>query len=455
MSGGQEPNVATTSISPVTLSGFNNIDFGSIINVLMQQASIPLTNLQTSQSNLKAQISTFSSLATQIGTLQSAAADLASPTSVSAVAGTSSDATAVSVSTTSAASAGHYDVVVNDLARAQVTVSTSSAPDAATTVVASGGTLTIGGVAVTLTGNVTLQGLADAINGTTGIGVTASVVHTDQNTYRLALTANSTGTASAFTVTNALSGGTGVTFGSTNAVDATNASLLVNNIPVTSSTNTIQDIVPGLTITALRKDPTSVISVDVAPDSSGLETKVQAFVTAYNSLVQFADGQRTAAANGDATSIGRDPVLNQLRNSLRTALLGTYSGQALTNLAQVGVEFTQTGTLQINDSVFSAAVTSNPSGVQSLFAGTSGAFPAIATLLDGYSATTGFISTETTQLNAQISRMNQQISNMQDQLAQQKATLQQQYAAADAAISSLNSQSGALTNFSQSLGNGL
>jgi flagellar hook-associated protein 2 len=440
--------------SPITLSGFNNIDFGSIVTALMQQASAPLTTLQNSPVALQTRVSTFSTLATQIAGLQTAAAALADPVSTSAFSGSSSDPTALGVSTSSTARAGHYDVIVNEVARAQVTVSTSTAPDASTTVVASGGTLTIGGVDVTLSGSTTLQGLADAINETTGIGVTATVLHTADNAYRLALTSTDTGAAHAFTVTNALTGGTGVTFGG-NAVTATDASLLVNNVTVTSSSNTITDVVPGLTLTALKKDPTATLSVDVVPDSAGLKTRVQSFITAYNSLIKFTSDQRTAAGNGDTGSIGRDPMLSQLRSSLRTELLGAHGAGTVSKLAEIGVEFTQTGTLQLNSTIFDAAVTSNGADVQAVFAGTSGAFPAIKTLLDQYSPSTGYISTATDQLNAQIQRTTTQILNMQDRLAAQKIALQQEFAAADAAIKSLNNQSGALSNFSSSLGRSL
>ena len=39
--------------SPVTLSGFNNIDFGSVLNALMQQERIPVTQLETQQTALQ------------------------------------------------------------------------------------------------------------------------------------------------------------------------------------------------------------------------------------------------------------------------------------------------------------------------------------------------------------------------------------------------------------------
>jgi hypothetical protein len=74
--------------------------------------------------------------------------------------------------------------------------------------VATGGTLTIGGKVVTIGGSVTLQGLSDAINATTGTGVTASVVSQAAGSYQLVLTGQETGAAKSFLIANSLTGGT-------------------------------------------------------------------------------------------------------------------------------------------------------------------------------------------------------------------------------------------------------
>jgi flagellar hook-associated protein 2 len=200
------------------------------------------------------------------------------------LAGSSSDEQAVGVSVGTTATAGDYDIVVNELARAQVTVSASSAPDANTTIVANAGTLTIGGVDVAIAGDVTLQQLATTINGTAGIGVTAAVLKTGTNTYRLVLSGKQAGVANAFTVAGGLTGGTGVSFTDTdndglsgnsaadNAVTATDASLLFNNVLVTGDSNTFADIVPGVTLTVHKKDPATTIQVGVSTDGTSLKT---------------------------------------------------------------------------------------------------------------------------------------------------------------------------------------
>jgi flagellar hook-associated protein 2 len=450
--------------TPITFSGFNEIDFNLVLNAVMQQASQPLVAIQNRQTALRSQVTTFDLLANRVFELREAAEELGDMASVSGVSGTSSNTAALSVSTSGDAVPGDYDVVVNTLARAQVTASNSSAPDATTTVVASGGSITIGGVAVSIGGDVTLQGLADAINNTDGIGVNASVVRTGTTAYRLVLTSQDTGVAGAFTLTNGLTGGTGVTFTDTNfngtigdsvednAVQASDASLLVNNIPVTGSSNIFDDVVPGVTITALRADPAETIHVSVVSDSTGLEEDVTAFIDAYNGMVKFVNDQRTAAAGGDASSIGRDPLLRQLHSRLRAELLGVHGAGTFTRLSEIGVEFTITGTLELDSDRLREAVTEDPDAVRDFFAGATGVFPAVETMLVEYSESNGYISSLKDRLTDQIERMDGQIATMQARLAIQRDGLMREFIAADQAMSRLKSQTSSLATFGGGLG---
>src|SRR5690606_1122563 len=210
--------------SPITFSGFNNIDFNVVLNALMAQASQPLAALQNRQSALKSQITTINTLSARVDELRSAAEALGSISSISTTAGRSSDTGAVTVPSGPAAVPAREDVVVTTLGRAQVTPSVETFADADTTIVAGGGSITIGGVEVAISGDVTLQGLADAINATDGIGVTAAAIRTGPDSYRLTLTSTLTGVEHAFTVSNNLTGGTGISFGA-NAVEASDAAI--------------------------------------------------------------------------------------------------------------------------------------------------------------------------------------------------------------------------------------
>jgi flagellar hook-associated protein 2 len=462
--------------TPITFSGFNSVDFNLVLNSVMASAAQPLTALQNRQSAVQSQIANLATLTSKASAVQTAAAALSTAATLTSFSAASTNAAAVAVSTTSGGVAGHYDIIVNELAHAQVMASASSAPDANTTAVATGGSMTINGQIVAVTQPATLQQLADAINAKEGIGVTASVIQASANSFRLVLTANSSGVANGFTVTNSLTLNDGndpssVAFTDTpdgqgfsdgisgnsaldNAVNATDASVLVNNILVTSASNTLTSVIGGATLTVLKKDPGVVVGIDVAADTSALRTRINTFVAAYNSLNAFTSAQRMASGNGDPTSIGRDPLLGQLRTQLRTSLNTEYdAGGAFTYLSQIGVEFTQSGTLQVNNTMFAEATKNGGAALSKLLvgtAGTPGAFASINTLMTQYTQTSGLLASSQAQRASQVSRLTDQISSMQNRLAVQRASLQREFAAADAAMTALKNQSGALASFGTS-----
>lgn len=447
--------------SPITLSGFNNIDFKVVLDAIMEQERVPLNALQEQQSSLNARSAEFADLATRLGTLGSAVDGLDDTSAFGGRAVTNSDATAVSVTATESTPIGTYDVVVNELARAQVTATNSSHSDADTTIVASGGTLTIGGTVVTVTGNVTLEGLRDAINSTTDVGVTASIVSPSAGSYQLVLTGNDTGTTKAFTITNALTGGTepvtfidfdtdGVSGDSVedNAVQATDASATVNNITVTGSTNVLDSAIPGATLTLLKKDPATTVTIGVSQDLQTTKDRITTFVNAYNDLVGFFDTQVQAAAAGNQSSLGRDSLLRGLRTTLTTTLNAQYAvGGNYDVLAEVGIEFQQDGTLSFDTTAFDEAVKTGTSDVQKLFVGsggTDGAFTVLASMITDYTESGGLIPDAQSRLDAQLSSLATRILSLEDRLALRRQALQQEFAAADAAIKQLNNQSGSL-----------
>lgn len=447
--------------SPITLSGFNDIDFSQILTLIMTQESKPLEALQNRQSALQTRSNTFSTLATKVSALQTAASRLSTTADLTAQTATSSNTANVTAEAGTGAQNGRYDVVVNSLARAQVTASATTAPDADSTVVASGGTLVLNGVTVTLSGAVTLRGLADAINATSNPPARASVIQSGPSSYRLVLSAIETGTANAFTVTNNLTGGTGISFGDAdndgvsgdsaadNAVQASDASLTVNNIAVTSTTNTIANAVPGVTLNLLREAPGSTIAIDVVNDATALKDRLRAFVTQYNDLLKFTNDQGKSAANGDTASIGRDPLLRQLRDQIRSSVVSEYAtGGAYTSLSQVGVTLSRTGQMEFNEAAFSAAVANGTADIDRLFANDgAGVFASIDTALDRYTQSDGLLKGVTKQLTDQSSRLSDQIASMQERLSVRRAALQKEFIAADQAMTQLKSQSSSLANF--------
>jgi flagellar hook-associated protein 2 len=441
--------------SPITFSGFNNIDFSAVLNAVMTQESVPLTSLQKQQTTLQTQAASFRTLAAKLATFESAVADVSDSQALLGRTATSSNDSSLQVSAGSTAAAGVYDVVVQELARAQVTASSSTSPDADTTTVAGGGTLTIGGVPIVVGLPLTLNGLAEQINTTKDIGVTATVVKSGPGAFQLVLTGKNTGTANAFSITNGLTGGSGVTFSNTgdpavdNAVQATDARALVNNIQVVSSSNTLEDAISGVSLNLLKKDASGITTVTIKEDTSTAKTRVQKVIDGFNDLVQFAEDQAKTANTG-ATSIGRDPMLRGLRNVLRTALSKEYAaGGELGSLGVAGIEFLRTGKLALNEAAFKTATTSHLSDMRKLFAGdgtNQGAFPAIADLIKTYTTGEGLLKNTNDRLTQQSAGLDGRITDLTARLAVRRAALQREYSAADLAMSQLTSSGSSLSS---------
>jgi flagellar hook-associated protein 2 len=448
--------------SPVTLSGFNKIDFGMILDAVMTQESAPLTTLEAQQRTLQSRATTYRTLAAKLSTFQTAVEALTKADSLAGRATSNTDTSIVNASTSDAAVPGIYDVIVQELARAQVTASTNFPPDADQTVVAWGGALTIGGVAVNIDAPVTLQGLADRINNTADVPVTATVIRASGTSWQLVLTGKATGAGGQFDISNSLTGGSGITFGDgngdgisgnspeDNAVSATDARALINNVVVTSSTNTIVDAVPGVTLALLRRAPDTTATISIAEDLSAAKARVQKVVEAFNELVKFSEDQNLAASRGDTSSIARDPLLRGLRGALRERLTGDYASAGdLSTIATVGLGFDRTGRLQFDDARFDEVAKSHRAELGSLFAGSEaepGVFTALRGVVESYTASNGLLRDMQDRLTDQSRGLGTRIADLEARLMLRRATLQREYIAADLAMSRLNADMSSLNS---------
>jgi flagellar hook-associated protein 2 len=453
--------------SPITFSGFNNIDFGSILNTIMTAERIPLTALQSQKTTLNQQGTAFTTLASKLGALESAVDTLADSDGFNIYKAASGAPENVGVSTTSGGVAGLYEVVVSELAHAQVMASTTTytSPDE---VVATGGSLSValyGNPPVdipptAIAGSMSVRQLADAINADADSPVTAAVVQAAPGQYRLVLTGRSTGSANAFTVTSSLTGGKGVAFTDTNnngtygddaadlAVSATNAALTINNIPVTAQSNTLEEAIPGVVLTLSKKDATKTVLVEVTESAEEAQSQLDEFVKAYNDLMSFVTSQNTAALEGKA-NISRDSLVRSLKMGFTSSMRAEYAdgGTTYTRLGTAGIEFNVDGTIKVNPAKLKEAVLDDPAAVRRLFVGadgTSGVFGALKAQIEDYTKAGGLVQDAKDRLKDQIVKIDGKLDTMEMQLELRRQTLQREFIAADQLMSQLNGQGSSL-----------
>jgi flagellar hook-associated protein 2 len=409
--------------------------------------------LQAQQQTLKDQQSAYTQLGTQVGNLETDSANLTSSTGFSQVASTSSDPSIMTVSAGTGALTGQYNVTVTNPATSQVTTSTNGF-SATSTVVADGGSLsfTIGSTTTTpilITGSTTLAQLRDEINAQNS-GVVASIVNTG-STNKLVLTSRSTGVANGFTVNSSLSlsgGGSVVAFAAGqnsttgNVQNGQDAVLSVNNLSITSASNTITTAIPGITLNILKAGSASV---GVSASYSNLENALNSLVTDYNNLRGFAAGQQTH--NGQSGPLASDTVLRQVTSDVNATLLQSSGSGPYKYLSQIGIQLDSNGNLTFDQQAFETAMNADPTDVQNLLQGSGkGIFNTLTSHLQNLDATAGLIRTTQNSLDTQINSYNQQIADAQNRLDTYKATLQQEYLAAEQTMSQFQAEAGSLSS---------
>ncbi|HEY1649072.1 MAG TPA: flagellar filament capping protein FliD [Terracidiphilus sp.] len=164
----------------------------------------------------------------------------------------------------------------------------------------------------------TLTGLANAINGTAGIGVTASIVTNSDGTSSLALTSQTAGAAGTLTVNSSISDSvTALSYNT--AVTGSNASLNVDGVNLTSASNTVSNLIPGLTFQLLSSSATPV-QVVIGNDNSGVESTVNQFVSDYNAAISALNTQQGDTSSGTPEPLFGSPTLSLLQQQLLSGL---------------------------------------------------------------------------------------------------------------------------------------
>jgi flagellar hook-associated protein 2 len=228
----------------------------------------------------------------------------------------------------------------------------------------------------------TLQGIRDAIN-KANVGVTATIVSDGSaNPYHLVVTSNKTGEKSAMKISVDGADGGPVNAGiasllaydpnGTQALTQTSGAqdtkLTMNGIAVSSADTTVEDIIQGV---SLDLSQTGSTTLTVSQDSSSVKDAINSFVKAYNDLNKTISG--LTSYNADTKTGGvlqGDSAVRSIQTQLRRALGTKVEGldSSLSNLGQIGVSFQRDGSLALDSTKLSKAMSSNFSDISGLFA---------------------------------------------------------------------------------------
>lgn len=349
----------------------SGLDTATIISQLIQLEARPQSMLKTRVSAQERQVSALQTLNAKIAGIATKAGELAnlanwSPVkttsdneNVTATADSTAHATSLTFDVTKTATASRAFYSTAMAADAQATTSTSltvSFTDAAKT-----------DVVLNLT-DTSLKGVAEAINDPANkTGLRATLVRAggtdDAPTYQLHVASATTGAGTGF----AIDDGSGTFLGGTTATTGTDAELLVNGATITSSSNTITDLMPGVDVT-LAAGATGATTITISKDTANLSDKVKGLVDAANMALKEIDGLTASGADAkERGMLAGDATLRTVRNQLLDSVTRGIGGQSL---ASYGVSVDRSGQLVFDDAKFTAAYEADPTGAAAMFAGT-------------------------------------------------------------------------------------
>ncbi len=455
----------------------NGVDFGPIVDALVKAERLPIDGLTQRKLQVQKKQTEFGLLGAKLLSLQGLASSLRTRVSFNKnqinVASPSAQPP-LSASVTSSAAPGTYQVTVNQLASAhQIISNASTAVSSTETDIVGGGSGTFqfqvgtGSIqTVNLSSSGTLDDLRAAINDL-GAGVGASILNTGNEAspqFRLVLSANETGLTQAVTIVGDDTILDAVTTGvdtfqaaqdSEVVLGVTDAGAGTIGITINRSSNTLTDVVAGLTLNLQAVDTTNPVTISVTQDNGAVKEAITNFVKGYNEIMTFVK-ERTfynPETKERGIFVGESfarNVLDRVRESVFSKISGltTYTG-----VSQIGFE-TQTadGTIKLNEATLDSALSTNFSAVRDLFVrnattGTNGIAQLVVEAIDGLDdIETGSLTRRQNALTKQVNEFTNQISLKEGALVRFEEQQRLKFANLDGLLSRLQSQLTLLQN---------
>jgi flagellar hook-associated protein 2 len=436
---------------PVSSLGVGSgLELGSLVDNLVkverQSAEGPLNRRQA---RAELRLSALGSLRSSVAGLLASVGAL-EDFSIGRTARSSAD-TMVTGTATSTADLGSYLINVVQVATAQ-SLSTDDAnpftdPDAS--LGAGTVTVTVGtdNLQVSLTpGQDSLRDVRDAINDS-GLDAQAALVQSGGN-YYLLLTSGTTGTGAQMMLT--VDGTVDTRLASANMIEtvaAQDASYTVNGLSLTSTSNTIADVVPGVTLELHADTGGASVALDVVADTKSLGERLDAIVTAFNTLSTNMSALGSASPDGStAGPLVGDASLRSLQREVgrmfSTNFATEVAGNPFANLIDLGIHTDLSGIATLDQGELQTALDQNEAGVEALVAAFSESFNE---KLKSFEGSSGILTHRADQLSAELKRIGDQRTELDRRMSEVEARLVAKFSALDSLVAQFNQTSTFLT----------
>lgn len=431
----------------------SGLDVGSIVRQLVAADRAPSdARYDRTGRQLQAQISAIGTLRSAFSGLRTAVNALSSNDAAQARRATVPEGAGFGATAGAGAAIGKYQIEVLALARAHK-LSSAAYPTSATAVGTGTLTLTAGPNTLAIeidASNHTLAGIRDAINAkAAGKGVAASLVTADDGA-RLIITSLDTGLAHAVRVS--ASGGDGgltalvydppTTTNLTQLTAAADARVKAEGFERTSASNTVTDLISGVSITLTQAEPAVLRELSITGDPAVLRTAAKNFVGAYNaSIASIATTTAYNTTTKVAAALNGDSLVRGANRELRDTVSADVG-----DLKALGITIGKDGTLKLDETAFDAALAKDPGPAARLFgAGTTSLAGKLDTTLDRLLNADGLLESRSDGLGSRTKTLQSQRVALDFRMTQIEARYLAQFTALDAIVTKLQGTSNFLS----------
>jgi flagellar hook-associated protein 2 len=273
---------------------------------------------------------------------------------------------------------------------------------------------------------------------------------------------------------------------------AGDALIAMDGIEVNRGTNTIDDLIPGVTIT-LKTPGSAPVTLTVRHDVEGIKKQIESLLGSYNQVITDIDvlTRRDPSIIENATYLTEDErkkardnlgllfgdlSLQQLKNSMQSLMMNPYPtslGRDMSLMAQIGIS-TDTrapgsagidktrlrGYLEIDEPKLTSSIDQHAEAVKQLFGNDTtgdlvvdaGVAYSLDALLRPYIQTGGILPQRMTTLDQQMAASNRNITDYKVKLDDYQALLKKKYGQMGGALDSLKQNSQSIQNFNRQNG---
>jgi len=280
-------------------------------------------------------------------------------------------------------------------------------------------------------------------------GITSYVLDTGatSNQFLLMVQGHDTGVANKVSIAGPASG-TGTLPAFTEQISASDATVLVNGISINSTTNTINNALPGLDLD-LWQTGTAAARVTIATDDDTMAGLVDTVIQSYNAARTYYD---TYSVYNTDENI-RAPLVGESGASKAMSGLGILvsNNYAMTGsldaLSQIGVKTERDGKLSFDKDKFKELLATNYDDVIELFTSADGPFGKMATQIDDLyiNSENGILATRSTSLESSIETTEDNIADFNEYLKSYEARLRKQFTNMELTLGRLQSTQSSLS----------